>query len=229
MMNNLFKLLFISVVLGGLPLDSQAMTRNRYWQRECQKLMENNPPEIQIVYNFGSIGINNKLDSTQLSKMSKLRIKDGVLHGVSVLNTDISINLENNTVEQIGGSDFTCVYPKSVQIVVKHVKPTIYLESSMEPNSCLYKKTFRHELQHISYHYVLLSEYINALKRRAKNVVFDVAPLFYSKDNVPQKDLATRLYERFKSLYDVYQGDFLVYNNQLDTKENYDRETQLCQ
>ena len=116
---------------------------------------------------------------------------------MTLLNFYQSFDIEYHKEKRENG-DFMCVFPRTIKIFVGFADPTIYLNKTLEDNSCLQQKTLRHELNHLDNAHTFLKALVLALKANISQIIMDTGPVFEENSNV--------YFSQIKSFTDVYNG-----------------------
>ena len=110
-----------------------------YSLRRCKDLMHENPPQIEVVYSFGSLHLDNSRDADGIKEVFKQihpNQKVRKINGLTVLSPHAIV--ENNIMAEMIG-EYICYYPQRVQINVGYT-PVVYISKDLHDGS---KKSFR--------------------------------------------------------------------------------------
>ena len=206
-----------------LLLSETAIAASRaYLQKKCRETMKNNPPEILINYNYGELSYNHDLSAEEIKQLFRKKNKfqeDTIYYGLTLLNFYQSFDIEYHKEERENG-DFMCVFPRKIKIFVGFADPTIYLNKTLEDDSCLQQKTLRHELNHLDNAHTFLKALVLALKANISQIIMDTGPVFDENSNV--------YFSQIKSFTDVYNEKWKKNDALLDNYENYHKEAKIC-
>ena len=184
--------------------------------------MKNNPPEISINYNYGELSYNHDLSAEEIkqlfSKKNKVQ-ENTIYYGLTLLNFYQSFDIEYHK-EKKENDGFMCVFPRTIKIFVGFADPTIYLDKTLENDSCLQQKTLRHELNHLDNAHTFLKALVLALKANISKIIMDTGPVFEENSNV--------YFSQIKSFTDVYNEKWKKNDALLDNYENYHKEAKIC-
>lgn len=219
-------LLPVMALICVFPFSGNAASRY-YWQKQCLKLMEKNPAKITIYYNLGKLKYNNSLSSAQIKARASNNLNGEITYmGLTLLNLYNKISVYDSSPLELGDGYF-CTYPTEITMEVGYENPTVYLANSMDKNSCVYKKTLRHEQQHVDISYIFIMSYIEALKKQLPEIVRNTGPIF-SVSKTPDKKLFYIYNEQTKAIFDEYFEVRQKRSALMDSPENYERESKLC-
>lgn len=206
-------------------------------QRECMQKMVDNPPQIVLEYSFGRLNIDTTKTADELiilaQEFNPKAKNTGHIQGLTGLKFSSKMNIETLT-EQVGENN-VCITPKKVRLRVYYEKPTIYLINELKPKSCRYNLVLRHEYTHLDIGHTALKELALSLKQKLTSVVEQhgvkvVSKSLYMQDNQAIVQKLLQKYESgIKPLMNSYKEKLLEEQAQLDTPENYKRETALCE
>ena len=87
-MKNTRLIIFFVLIACIFPFSGNAASRY-YWQKQCRKLMEENPAKITISYNLGKLQYDNSLSPEQIKELSAKSTalpKETTYMGLTLLN-----------------------------------------------------------------------------------------------------------------------------------------------
>lgn len=219
-------LLPVMALICVFPFSGNAASRY-YWQKQCRELMEKNPAKITIYYNLGKLQYNNSLSSEQIKALASKKLTGEITYmGLTLLNLYNKLEVYDSSALELGDGYF-CTYPIEITMIVGYENPTVYLANSMDKNSCVYKKTLRHEQQHVDISHIFIMSYIEALKKQLPEIVRKTGPIL-SVSETPEKRLFDIYDEQTKSIFEEYFAVRQKRSALMDTAENYERESKLC-
>lgn len=222
------KFFIILTAVSFVPVCADAASRY-YWKRRCLEYMNANPAEIEISYNFGQLQYNNTLSSKDIQK--KVTPNDSVQAGTKYMGLTLMNHYNKvyvmSSVPQELGDGYYCTYPIRVQVITGYAEPTVYLANSMKKNSCLYRKTLRHEYQHVDNAHIYLNLYIQALEKKIPKMIKDIGPLLSTEEN-PEQNLFSLYKKQIDTVYEHYFNEYREKNQKMDTLQNYEKESLLC-
>ena len=109
--------------------------------------------------------------------------------------------------------------------------PTVYIANSLEPGSCRFNTTVRHEQTHLDLAHHALYVLADTLRDSAAEILASVAPIVtvssFDGDKIA-KQLTDAYHEKIKEYFDEYKNITEKYNGIIDSPENYMFETGLC-
>lgn len=207
-----------------------------YLRRECRQLMQQNPPQIEVEYVYGKLKIDNSKNSEQLLKLSKkinpLITETHKIQGLTRLMFSTTMNIE--TKAEMLDENTVCVIPKVVSLHLYYNNPTIYLVDTLKPDTCRWNLVLRHEQTHLDIGHFAFKEMAYELKKKLQNIVNLRGSKIYSykeytKDNQSVAQNMLKDYEKsLKTTVKILENKLLRKQAELDTVENYRKETQLC-
>ena len=125
------------------------------------------------------------------------------------------------------GDGYYCTIPLEVKIMTGYLDPTIYLANSMEKGTCVFRKTVRHEQQHLDLANIYLRRYVKELAKRVPLMIKETGPLLSLSPN-PEKGLLQIYQEKLEVIFNFYFNEWRENTRKMDTDENYERESRLC-
>ena len=205
-------------------------------QQQCRQRMQDNPPQITVEYSFGKLNFDTTKTADELIKLAREynpdTKADGKIQGLTGLKFATHLNVETLT-EEIGSND-VCVIPQKVHLKLYYEKPTIYLINTLKPDTCRYNLVLRHEYTHLDIGHLALQELAHKLKQKLLSVIEQrgskvVLKNIYLQDSSAIMQKFLQEYELgLRSLMNSHKTKLLEEQAQLDTPENYQRETKLC-
>ena len=211
-----------------------AVSRN-YLMKKCQQFKESSPPPIvQVIYNYGELTVDKEKSSAEISKIyAKIHAlpppaeTDDDKKGMTVFNAYDKVGV--SVAYQVLSDGYVCVIPAEFKVFVGFENTIVYLDKALEPKSCLYNQTWRHELQHLDLAHEALSLYVWALKSRIGDIVADVGvKISKVASEKVANDFANEYRSRLAPISALFQGTLTQEQAKLDTDENYRKEEKLC-
>ena len=222
-------LLLLIFFAALLPTDASAMSY-RYAEQKCRQIYLENPPEIDIKYNYGELKYDFSKTRSELADINKavLGVEKNNLRGLTSLEPNIKIEGLQLRGEGIDDAKF-CVYPVKIEVFVG-LNPIIYLENSLEKGSCEYKVTLRHEYTHADIGHTAFNMLIKALQKQLPGYAAKTGIRVVAPDELDEQ--AEKLNKDFQNqvlmLWQVFINTLNQQHELLDTQENYKRESSLC-
>lgn len=227
------KLLCFAVLLWA---DNAIAASYTQLQSECAERMADNPPQIVVEYRFGKLKIDSSKNVEELTTLAheinptaKTEVN---MQGLTGLKFATTLNIET-LAEEIGTND-VCIIPQTVHLQLYYENPTIYLVNTLQPQTCRYNLVLRHEYTHLDIGHTALLELAPRLKQCLTDVIAErgskvVLKSIYLQDSqaIMQK-MIQEIETGLKPLVSLYKKKLLAEQSQLDTPENYQRETALC-
>ena len=165
---------------------------------------------------------NHDLSAEEIKQLFRKKNKvqeNTIYYGLTLLNFYQSFDIEYHK-EKKENDDFMCVFPRTIKIFVGFADPTIYLDKTLENDSCLQQKTLRHELNHLDNAHTFLKALVLALKANISKIIMDTGPVFEEDSNV--------YFSQIKDFTNVYNEKWKKNDALLDNAENYHKEAKLC-
>ena len=220
----MFKL-FVAVFLLLLPVSTVYAASYARDVEKCAKIMEENPAEVTVTYNFGEI----KYDFSKSSKEIPLPQKgvevNGVINGLTEFSP--SVGLESILDVKALSEDRYCLYPKKVKVTIWY-EPKVYIAKDLKKGSCRYELTMRHEQTHLQIAHQIILMSAQALKVQSPLILKRVGPQVSRQPMEAKMDLETIYQQRVNELGKVFASALEQKNKELDTEENYAKEDTLC-
>lgn len=222
----MLRLLFLSFLL--LPLSARAASYE-YDLKKCREMMQETPPDVQIVYNFGELKYDFSKTDKEIRKVAesqKIKVPlFGKMRGLTSLSPSIEIATEMGARMLPDGR--YCVYPSIINIKTWYT-PVVYIDKDIPKDSCKYKLTLRHEQTHLDIaHYVFLV-FVQALKVQIPQIIQRVGPFVDSETEGVAEKKNQEYAGQIKGVFDVFVNALAQKNGEIDTKENYIREDNFC-
>ncbi len=190
----------------------------------CRKKAQAELNKTEIRYRLGKINYTDKFSTKELAKkFPKTAAKNPNILGFTKTSLEYSVNLHIYKYKMPDGS--FCVYPESVRVDIGYKDPMVYLSSNLKKGSCEYKRTLRHEWQHLALMYIYFQQYINEIKLK----LLAETRMIVTKNLETADDLLTRsYYEAMTKIHSVNMERLMNFQKQLDSLENYQNEGNLC-
>ena len=199
--------------------------------KQCRQQMNNNPPIIDITYNYGELRYDTTKTSAELEKIhDKSKPIYGQMHGLTQTSPKLLIETKING-QQI--NDKACFYPERVKISISY-SPILYIMKDLKPGSCKFNLTLRHEQTHLDISHLALKEFAKKLKKQVPLIVKDIGPLVknLSNENDDTKQAAKEINQAYNKqievLFELFKKTLEEENGKIDNAENYSFESSLC-
>lgn len=181
-------------------------------------------PLIRVVENIQQPRVTSR-KPTSFSK----KIKAGWrIQGLAELKRSFKANFQWEMLNTAAGS---CLRIKAVQVQTGVIQPKIWINPSIRRNSCEYKVTLKHELQHVKNHNTYIRQFSNDIRRnlasrlRSKSgmIVRAGTDTRAAKDVLMQRtmDVLYAANRRFDAVADSK-------DRAMDTESNYRSEYNIC-
>ncbi|NVO25939.1 hypothetical protein HJ526_00775 [Donghicola sp. C2-DW-16] len=184
----------------------------------------NQAPLVQVVENLPQ-PIMSTAKPASLAKKMKAGWR---VQGLTELKRSFKANFQWEMLNTASG---TCLRIKTIQVTTGSIAPKVWINPSIRRNSCDYKTTLRHELEHVDNHNVYVREFSNDLRRnlatRLKGntgmLVKANADPRAAKDALMQRTMA--VLQQVNSQFDAVAD---AKDRHMDTDSNYRREYAAC-
>ena len=201
-------------------------------QEKCAEIYMDKEPVVDITYNYGQLKYDNSKNSEELGEIFKV-INAGQdsenIHGLTYLEPKVTTQVSIGT-EILDEKNF-CFYPRKINIKVSY-NPTIYIINSLQPGTCRFNTTVRHEQTHLDLGHHALYLFAKSLRENVPEILVSVNPMIVDADSVDGdkivKYLTDEYHKKVKEYFEEFKAGLLKYNSLIDTTENYKEETKLC-
>lgn len=213
---------------------------NSAFSQEIPAEAETNPcakytqtPKLRLRSSFGKLRYDFSHSERQLSAISQKQHlphnSDMYMSGLSLCDMDWSFSL--STMTKIIG-DKKCVIPTIVDVFVGYRNPVIYINKDLNKDSCTYKVAMRHEQQHQQINVALLEYYLPTIKAELEKAIsiLQAKPVEEGQKYTDVADKINVEYaEAIRPIINRYQITLQIEQSKLDERENYLKESKLCQ
>ena len=226
------KICLLMLVLLLVDIRSAGAVSRQYMEQKCQRLMRENPPEIMVSYNYGQLKYDHTQDRAGLEKIFKTITPEkdlvGEIDGVTLLNPKVETASEMRLEEL--SSDHGCLMPKKVMLHVMFVDPTIYILKNLPEDTCRYKLTLRHEQTHADIGHSALYLFAKVAQKQLQKKVAEQGARIVTAENVEQsvQEMNLSYQNGISELFAKFTQVLKDEQAELDTAENYAKETALC-
>ncbi len=181
-------------------------------------------PIVRVVEN-----IHQPVVTTRKPASYSKKIKAGWrIQGLAELKRSFKANFQWEILNTAAGS---CLRIKSVQVQTGVIQPQIWINPRIRRNSCEYKVTLNHELQHVQNHNAYIRQFSNDVRRnlasRLRNksgiVIKAGTDTRAAKDMLMQRTMDI-LYASNRSFDAIADSK----DRAMDTETNYRREYNIC-
>ena len=226
------KKLFYILIFFSFALFSHAHAADKLNAR-CESFIEK--PNVTVKVVFEQLRYDNTKVSRTLARMHKEIFKGDLIEGYRV-NGLTPYQLATELLFTVGKKTFndgvTCFFPVDVTLLLTLKEPIIYIERNIEPGTCAYNVTLRHEQTHEQINVETLEYYMPIIKDRFLAAVKKYSLASRPKDDIPletvQKGLEKKYLEAINPILDELNNEINKEQVKLDTKEQYDYEQSLC-
>lgn len=226
------KKLFYTLIFFGFAFFSEAHAENNLNAR-CKPFIEK--PKVTVKVVFEQLKYDNSKVSRTLARMHKEMFQGELIEGYRV-NGLTPYQLATELFFTVGKKTFndgvTCFFPVEVNLLLTLKDPTIYIERNLEPGTCAYNVTLRHEQTHEQINVEILEHYLPIIKDRFLAAVKKYSLASRPADDVPlqtvQNSLEKKYLNAINPILDEMNNEINKEQSKLDTKEQYDYEQSLC-
>lgn len=223
------KKIFVMMILPELIVNSANAISLK---GKCAEIYMDKEPEVDITYNYGQLKYDNSKTSEELGEIYKIISAEPAsenIHGLTYLEPKVTTQLKIGA-EVLDENNF-CFYPTKISIKVSY-NPTVYIINSLQPGSCRFNTTVRHEQTHLDLGHYSLYLFAKSLRENVPEILSSVEPMVKDKlsldGNMIVKDMTDAYHEKVKEYFDEFKSNLQKYNSLIDTAENYKQETKLC-
>lgn len=220
--------LFLSVC-GSVRADSY-----EYSYKQCKDVMQNNPPKINIIYNYGNLEYDTSKNQDELLQMFAEVEPGKEAHNINGL-TALSPHISMKTSVKYDNLDSGryCFYPQNVEVKLWY-EPKVYILNSLEPGSCRFNVTVRHEQTHLDLGHLALYVFALQVQDKLPQIINEVGPRVEADNNksenlsVIAQYLNQDYHKQLEKLFLQFKDNLDEQNAIIDSIENYQQETMLC-
>ena len=188
-----------------------------------------------ISYNYGNLEYDNSKDEDGLLKIFE-EVEPGKgshnIHGLTALSPHISMK----TMVKYDNLDSGryCFYPQTIEVKLWY-EPKVYILNSLQPGTCRFNITVRHEQTHLDLGHSALYFFAQRVKQKLPQIIKDVGPRVESDNNSGENLNMVAQYlnqdyqKQLEELFLQFKENLDSKNAIIDSVENYQYETLLCQ
>ncbi len=204
-----------------------------YSLQRCKNIMRSRPPQIDVVYSYGSLRLDNSKDAEGIKEIFQQLHPEQATHKVNGLTVMSPHAAVENSISMEFIDEYLCYYPERVTINTGY-HPTVYISKELTSNPCRFMLTVRHEQTHLDIGHLSLQNFAKRLKEEFPKIVESVGPRLKSQgDSVVNaddvaKEINAEYLAQLKVLFDDFVQKLLEENARIDTDENYETEKRLC-
>lgn len=188
-------------------------------------------PQLNFRSSYGELTYNHDYDQENLDILSEQGItkEEGMFTaGLSLLDVDWSVSL-NTITREVG--EHTCVIPASLDVFVGYRNPVIYISSDIEEGTCEYKLIKRHEQQHQQINVSVLEHYLPTIKKAFEDELSVLKARVIDGEKTSD-DITDEMNSDYvfavRPTVNRFQITLQLEHKHLDTRENYEYESNLC-
>ena len=224
-----FMLIFCALVCANIS-NAQEKSSDSSKDNPCAKYSR--VPKLHLRSSYGKLKYDFKHNSAQLkqmsSKKSRSRESGTFMSGLSFVDIDWSVTM--NVITRTEG-DYKCVIPIAVDVYIGYRNPIIYISRDVQNNACIYNVVKRHEQQHQQINFAVLDYYLPYLKKGFENKLAILHPRLLEAGKNAEKiidDLNIEYSEAIRPIVDRFEITLQLEQQNLDTRENYENESNIC-
>lgn len=184
----------------------------------------NQTPLVQVVENRPQP----IMSTTKPASVAKKMKAGWRVQGLTELKRSFKANFQWEMLNTASG---TCLRIKTIQITTGMIAPKVWINPSIRRNSCDYKTTLRHELEHVDNHNVYVREFSNDLRRNLGSRLRGNTGMLIRAGSDPRtaKDaLMQRTMNVLQQVNNQYDAVADAKDRHMDTDANYRREYNAC-
>ncbi len=204
----------------------------RFAREACKKEMRNNPPQIEIKYNYGELKINHEKTADQLAEMMDELYPLKVTHKFNGLTSLSPYTIVESNIVGTAVSGYRCYYPQKVSVIIGY-NPTVYISNDLAENTCRYNVTMRHEQTHLDIGYLSLNQFLQTVKTEFPQIVSKTGvTVLPASSKVSADKASTELNDKYRQqlgkLFDSFVKYMTNQQMQIDSIDIYEFEGSLC-
>jgi hypothetical protein len=224
--------LILAAFLAGVAINSAEAGSYDAAMRLCRQKMAENPPQIEVLINYGKLKYDFSKEDVELvavfKRMNPGKPVVGKIHGLTDISPQVAIDLRVS--RQRVGKRYVCTIPKTVVVHAGFQNPTVYILKTLRKGSCPYRLALRHEQAHLDIGFTALTLLGKILKEQLPDIVKRSGPRISVLSD--ESNMATKMSKEYQSFMqpalDIFQGALIEEQGKLDTAENYKKEAKVC-
>lgn len=228
-MKKIFYLLIFELIIQIYPAHSVSAQDLKALCRQEMRF-----PEVKISTSYGKL----RYDFSKSKKaLTRLNIKTygasstpgREVHGLAIYNLVLDLdfimtkrNLRNGVV---------CAYPSEINLKIGLKDPVIYIAKTLEPGSCSYNITMRHEQTHQQITTEVLETYLPIIQEKFLQTVREHSIAADTQDfstTLAKDSLKQHYLNVLNPLLEEIKEEIKAEQSKLDNIEHYDYEASLC-
>lgn len=222
--NKMFRLVLASFLLLLSAVDTYAASYKKDVER-CAEIMDKNPAEVEIIYNFGEVKYDFSKTSKEIPLPDDATEDGGKLNGLTELSPHFGVETKPAAVPL--SNNRYCIYPAKITAKIWY-NPIMYIAKDLEKESCRHKITVRHEQTHLDIGHQILLMFAQALKVQIPLILERVGPQVSRQKTETMTQMGEMYNKKILELNGVFINALKQKNMELDTTENYRQEDMLC-
>ena len=200
-------------------------------QQQCFAIAMENPPQVEVKYNYGQLKINNELDEKQLQKFhyEMTQEKAENLNGLTSLQPSILLDGLNNMDYRQMPNGYLCLFPTALKVEIEY-DPVIYIRKDILQGTCRYDLTLRHEYTHVDIAYTAMNMVVRAFRQQLPEIAFGTGVMVMSPEDAETtlKQMNDKYQAQASQIWDLFRKVLDEQHKKLDVHETYARETAMC-
>lgn len=224
------KLMSACCILMCILADAHAESYEQV-QQQCMEIAAQNPPQVEIIYNYGKLRINTDFDQEQLQKfhydMTKEKAEN--LNGLTSLQPSILLDGLNKMDYRVLPNGYYCLFPTALNVKV-YYEPVIYILKTISKGTCRYNLTLRHEYTHADIGYTAMNLLVQALKNQLPLIAMQTGVRAMPEDKATAElaEMNDAYQAQAMQIWNLFQQALKQQHQKLDVHETYARETAMC-
>lgn len=230
-MNKNLILGLVAAVLMMLPAEVYAASLG-YARKMCLKQMTENPPQVEIKYNYGDLKIDHEQSAEQLAEMMSELYPLKVNHKMNGLTSLSPYAVVESDIVRVGVGGYLCYYPQKVSVIMGY-DPTVYIRNDLSENTCRYDVTMRHEQTHLDIGSLSLERFVQTLKTSIPDIIKSAGVIVRPMtDKTAADETSAALNNLYRQkvgvLFNTFVQDMIKQQIRIDSMESYEYEGSLC-
>ncbi len=222
--------LFILILCACLyPLQSWAAPSFEYSVKECKNWVAENPPEIEVLYNYGDLHYDYEKSPDEIKQIYLEDNPNGVverIRGLTQLSARASVSIDPETV--MLKSERYCTYAKKIEVKLLYT-PVVYISNQLEKDSCQFNLTMRHEQTHLQFGHQALRDAAKDMSDNLQQYIETNSPFVSKDDYEADEQKVVQIYtNKVEQIFNDFRKNLEKQNSRIDTTENYKKEASYC-
>lgn len=192
----------------------------------------NSDPEVVFSSSYGNLQYDTSKNMTYISNLAQQygQKEAGFLAGGLAIST-IKMSVKFNGVAQYLNENDICIIPLKLEVFIGYSDPTIYIANHLQPDTCKYYITVRHEQAHMQINKKTLEYFLPLFKQELHKIAKSIPPLNIDDSmHIDQGNqyINQQYYDKIQELLVIFNQNLMTEQSKLDSQINYDNESKLC-